>query len=199
MADHFQRKVKGRYFGKVAVKGEREMKKSVLRKIVLFVAVVFMLTLCTACGSMTSVDRSEQISSVLGVDVSAAIAVTTIDSHGGFHGDGTSRVLFQFDDKGCEEQIKNNALWKPLPLTENLTALVYGIRTETTAIGPYIDIDGAPAIPKIDNGYYFFLDRNYKSTDPYDDTDVLIRASFNLTIAIYDSDTDILYYSEFDT
>ena len=155
----------------------------------------------SACSSGSPGNTKDKIADVLALDLSEASFATTNDTHGGFHGDGTSLVQLGFSNDSCEEQIKDNALWKPLPLTENLTALVYGIRSETTAVGPYITFDdvGTPAFPVIENGYYFFLDRHSNSTDAHDDTNVLARPSFNLTIAMYDADTDILYYCEFDT
>ena len=68
------------------------------------------------------------------------------------------------------------------------TALTVYMEQGYKSIGPYITVDDtrSPAVPEITNGYYFFLDRHSQSTDPHDDTNVLSRASFNLTIAIYD-------------
>ena len=54
-------------------------------------------------------------------------------------------------------------------------------------------------IPKIKNGYFMFEDRHYKSKDSKDDTELFDRYSFNFSIAIYDCDTDIMYYFEYDT
>lgn len=41
--------------------------------------------------------------------------------------------------------------------------------------------------------------RHSESTDHFDDTNVLDRHSFNFVIAIFDTDTNRLYYSRFDT
>ena len=59
--------------------------------------------------------------------------------------------------------------------------------------------DGAPVIPEVENGYYYFLDRHSQSTNPKYDSGVLGRASYNFTIAIYDEDRQTLYYAELDT
>ena len=48
-------------------------------------------------------------------------------------------------------------------------------------------------------GYYFIYDRHSESTEPFDSTEILERASLNFTAAIYDADTDRLYYVEVDT
>ena len=81
---------------------------------------------------------------------------------------------------------------KVLPLTDSLTTLVYGTRTETTATGPFIGI----TMPKAEEGYYYFYDR---LNDTGSDKLVLTRASHNYTIAIYNSVTDELYYCEYDS
>ena len=84
-------------------------------------------------------------------------------------------------------------------MTENLTALVYGLKDETSSIDPYISEDGEALFPKVENGYYYFYDRHSESKDHFDDTNVLSRHSFNFVIAIFDTDTNRLYYSKFDT
>lgn len=91
--------------------------------------------------------------------------------------------------------------WKKLPLDETLTAFVYGTRGEDWSKGPYLPetSGGQPMFPKIENGYYFFLDRHKDSLNPEDTEGLLDRASINCTIALYDTDTDTLYFCEYDT
>ena len=163
--------------------------------------IVLTLLFCSACSSNESRYSNEAISSLIGVDVSQADIKTIINNYDGFHGDGACCISMPFGSDTCLTQIKNNPLWNELPLTDNLTAIVYGIETDTSSIGPYISFDDfkTPAVPYIENGYYFFEDRHYESVNSKDDTDILNRNSFNLTIAIYDVDTDTLYYLELDT
>ena len=49
--------------------------------------------------------------------------------------------------------------------------------------------------------YYFFFDRHSDATNPKDDSAFLdeSRPSYNFTVAIYDSDTNMLYYARVDT
>ena len=54
-------------------------------------------------------------------------------------------------------------------------------------------------MPAIDNGYYMFKDRHSESKDSRDDSELFDRNSYNFSIAIYDCDTDKMYYFEFDT
>ena len=137
-----------------------------------------------------------EISKTIGVDVSAGEVISESDSHGGFHGDGDRVIEIQFTDTSFSDHIKDNEEWNAMPLTENMTALVYGLHTETSSIGPMIHKeDNAPVVPEIENGYYYFKDRHYESSDPKDDTNVLGRASYNFTIAIYDTDTNYIIWN----
>ena len=158
------------------------------------------LLVMTGCSAAKEKSISSEISEAIGVDVSAGEVISKSDSHGGFHGDGSAVIEIQLKDTSISDQIKDNEDWNALPLTENLTALVYGIQKEDSSVGPMIHSgDGAPVIPEVENGYYYFLDRHSQSTNPKDDSGVLGRASYNFTIAIYDADCQTLYYMELDT
>ena len=141
-----------------------------------------------------------EISEALGADVTEGNVVESEDSHGGFHGDGMTFVVLHFDEGGLADQLEGLAGWHPLPLSENTEALAYGRDTEDGRRGPYLcDDEGQPVFPEIQNGYYYFCDRHTESKDVYDDGDVFERSSYNFTMAIYDIDTDRMYYVEFDT
>ena len=116
-------------------------------------------------------------------------------THGGFHGDGVSCTALQFSDDTVLEEIKNSSNWKEFPLDETVQAIVYGISEDTYSIGPYLtDDEGNAIVPDIQNGYYLLIDRQIDQ-----EMDILSRASFNLTVALYDTDTNILYICELDT
>lgn len=168
----------------------------------LYVVLVISVLLFSLCGCRGEKSNSvlRNISKVIGVDISSGEVLSESDSHGGFHGDGLAVIEIQFTDTALSEQIEENEEWNLLPLTETLTALVYGIQTENSSVGPMIhDGNGTPLIPAVENGYYFFRDRHSQSTDPKNDSGVLGRGSYNFTIAIFDADHQILYYMELDT
>lgn len=120
------------------------------------------------------------------------VVVEEKDSHGGFHGDGTYYLVLDCS-QNKEKAMETVKEWKELPLTENLNMVLYGDENHKYHFAEEVNI------PEIINGYYYFYDRHSESTDAGDDTNLLRRASFNFTVAIYDSDMDKMYYVEFDT
>lgn len=170
------------------------MKKTSLR-LIMGVFVILMLSACQKSNS-----PQKEISHALGIDISNGTVETYNDSHGGFHGDGTSYASIRFPDDSIAKKLSESNAWKPLPLSENLSVLIYGNTTKSGHTGSYLtDKDGKDTFPEVKNGYYYFIDRHDQSTDSYDDTNILDRYSFNFTIAIYDTDTDTLYFAELDT
>lgn len=145
-------------------------------------------------------DSKARISSEIGVDLSKGEIISESDNHGGFHGDGTGITVLEFSDNTVADEIKASDKWRSLPLSENLTALVYGISDSEKTIGPYLaDENGKAEFPIIKNGSYFFFDRHRESENPYDDSEVFDRSSTNFTIALYDFDENKLYFARHDT
>lgn len=169
------------------------------KRVWVLLTVLLAATILNSCQTKAGVIQNK-ISNALGVDVREGTVIASEDSHGGFHGDGMYFVTLSFSDGTFLDQTSEVQGWSSLPLSENLTKLVYGIEDDTSKIGPYLTVEiGEPVIPNIQNGCYYFLDRHSRSVDSYDDSDVLNRGSLNLTIAIYDMDTDTLYYVEYDS
>ena len=133
-----------------------------------------------------------RVSESLQIDASKGTVVNSYDDHSGFHGDGTSYVVLSFENDELEQGIAAPGGWNHLPLTENLETLIYGTRTDTETIGPFIGI----TMSRAEQGYWYFYDRQGETTD---DGDVLNRGSFNYTFALYDAEKDLLYYCEYDT
>ena len=101
------------------------------------------------------------------------------DTHGWF-GDGETFLTITF-----EETPEWLADWKELPLTGAL------VRVNESLANNYF--------PDIQQGWYFFKDRHSQSQDSTDDSQLFGRASWNFTLAVYDSQTDTLYYYVLDT
>lgn len=130
----------------------------------------------------------EKISKIIDVDCEKAEIVFEVDTHGGFHNDGTHFVQLEFDNDEFVKKIKANNSWHVLPADDLINELIYGVSYENRVVGPYISDENInPYFPNVDNGYYFFLDKEPN------------KKSFNVIVAIYDIDTNTLYYCELDT
>lgn len=160
----------------------------------------WLLPLCLAllllanCGKDSDYNSREELRKMAkfcGMDTASAVILEGMDSHGGFQGDGTSYLKLQFS-----QPPELGEGWKELPMSENVATLCYGIENEYGHFGPYIE---AGLIPEIENGYYLFYDRHSESGDPYDDSGVLKRPSYNFIVAVYDTDNNQMYYVKHDT
>ena len=88
--------------------------------------------------------------------------------------------------------------WKQLPLTENLQIIMYGGEKDGISYAPKLPEEAH--WPIISNGVYKFVDRYSEFVaDRSDDANLFDRHSYNFSVAVYDFDTDKLYYFEFDT
>lgn len=149
------------------------------KKILCVLLITLLLVLGNYRGSRDRVGRDLQI------NLRAGTVLEDKDTHGGFHGDGDRWMVVKFE-KDISKQLEENDDWKEMPLTENLEAAVHRF-----ALFP----DGVEA----SEGYYYFRDYHSQSTDPTDDSQLFARYSYNFVLAIYDSQTQTLYYSETDT
>ncbi len=113
-------------------------------------------------------------------------------------GNGDGDIVIILDCENNSLNFRNND-WKKLSLTKNIELRIYGgekdgIRYEGSISEDY-------DIPVISNGYYYFVDKQNKKSEKHNDKYLLDdeRYSYNYYIAIYDLDTDKLYYIEEDT
>lgn len=126
--------------------------------------------------------------------------IKSSDTHGGFHGDGVKKVTYKCGNKFNTNNIKKK--WKKIPFTENINIKLYGDAQKNGILYPPLD-EKDYAVPKIENGYYYFIDqysREYKDVkDIYSDEKLLSRCSKNFTLTVYDIDNNLLYYYGVDT
>lgn len=161
--------------------------------------IVFLLVaICLLDGCQ--INRIEdKISKDIGIQCKGGTSLYEMDTHGGFHGDGLSFYVFEFE-VNLSDQIVSNSEWKRLPLDETASVLIYGDKKEAVSVGPYVTNEkGDPLFPVIGEGYYYFEDRIFLSSNHQIQLPLLERASFNFTIAIYDETNCRLYYCQFDT
>lgn len=122
--------------------------------------------------------------------------VEELDTHGGFHGDGSYYLILDCSNNK-EKALEIVEDWNKLPLSENLNLVMYGGEKDGVTYG--YELAEEAHIPKIENGYYIFEDRSSDSVDSSDDSELFDRYSFNFSIGIYDCDIHNMYYFEFDT
>lgn len=155
-----------------------------MRYLNLLLVIVLVLEIGNGCKQETIQSR---ISDELGIYVTEETVLSHEDDHGGFHGDGTLIAALLISDEAAVGKIRES--WKPLPLNDNLTRLNEKFRTGAEST----------LFPYVENGYYCFIDRHHEAIDPNDDSSVHSRCSYNFTFAIFDTDTNTLYYAEIDT
>lgn len=166
-----------------------------MRKLIsVFGEILIIIIIFSGCGGKKSTE--EYVSKQLNCSLPAAEKVESSDTHGGFHGEGEYTAAICFDTVHGEElaeQLQSTDGWKVLPLEEELELLMYGGSRGGSSYGYYF-ADKA-GIPKIENGCYYFIDRQQDT----ERTELLYHRSYNFSLAIYDLDENILYYCEIDT
>lgn len=162
------------------------MKKRRLSIILVSVLLLFVLAGCTT-------NSGEKYKEITGIDLSDYKPLSVYDTHGGFHGDGLKCEIYDCSNTDIENTIKNSHVWKQVPFSPNIETLLY----ET--IGENKADSGKTFVPQIKKGFYTFYDRHAEAENPRDDTNIFDRGSFNLSLAVYDADNQMLYYIELDT
>ncbi len=136
----------------------------------------------------------------LGLDLRQGQLVEYEDSHGGFHGDGETFAVVTFSEEGAWELETCLGYelpgWEKLPLTGDAHQVLYGGNSWRPLIH---DDSGEPLVPELSNGWFFFLDRQVDYEEDYVKESIFSRSSFNFTLAVYDADSNTLYYFRLDT
>lgn len=127
----------------------------------------------------------ERITEKLLINVLDSEVLYEMDTHGGFHGDGTATVVLKTSDS-LTEAVAGDSLWHEMPLPKKLS--MESIR----------DQEGKPLADSIENGYYFFMDRFRETGDMFDPSQSGLWNIPNYTLAVYDADENILYFLEVD-
>ncbi len=168
--------------------------KKQYKHLLLLVMVILFLTGCF------SESINKRISRSLGIEIPKDIKIEYEDTHGGFHGDGETVAVVEFNNsigEDIQSEMLNNEDWNKLPLSENLDLIMYGGKKE--GMDYAYNLAELLDMPSIENGYWFFDNRHSNSISPKEDSNLFNQSSFNFTIAVYDIDTQTLYYLEFDT
>lgn len=161
-------------------------------KIIILVVICFILFVTVRIGLSIKYGRHITVSRSIGIMIPFSTEIECKDSHGGFHGDGECVIKVYFSDEQAtkfKEKINKNSHWNQLPMPDRLQKVVGAC------------MDKNMYVPIIENGYYFFKDRHSKADDKYNPNEMFEedRGSSNYTVAVFDTDENILYFYELDT
>lgn len=155
-----------------------------MKKII--ISLIVMSLFISGCSN----NKIDHVSDILSTNLDNCSIEKDSDSHSGFMGDGA-----YFAKISCSSNIEFDE-WKELPLsTEINDALEIEICDDKECKNVFDKYN----IPDVENGYYYFVDRHSMASDKKSDVDLNNRSSYNYSIGIYDSDTNILYFYEFDS
>ena len=167
-----------------------------MKKFALIVGIFLIITLSFPLVIL-KINRTRFLDA-LGIDISGGSEISRYDTHSG-NGDGTSCIAFKFTEDQVLGQIQENPAWNAFPLDQTVETLVYGISEEAASVGPFLtDAEGNALVPEIQDGYYLLIDRQPEEYQALGEG-LLDRGSFNLTVGIYDVNTNILYFCQLDT
>lgn len=146
-----------------------------------FLTLCLLLLLVAGCSVGRPSGKLERIGRALDLDLSGGTVARFEDSHGGFLGDGLTAAEVEIG--GLAETLAAAPGWRPLPPSESTAQA--------------LRLCGLKELPE--EGYCYLYDRHSDSTDPYDDSRLHQRYSWNFTAAVYDSGRGRLYFYRFDT
>lgn len=146
------------------------------------------LALCLLLGGCGGAKKDElhTLCTDVGLNLNSARVLSDDDSHGGFHGDGVRLAVICFDEAADEALLESADGWSLLPLSDAVSRLLY---EQIEGIYP-----SDARMARVANGWWYFLDRAADQSRPLN-----ARYSYNFTAAIYDADTNTLYYCKVDT
>jgi hypothetical protein len=163
-----------------------------MRCVKLIIAAIIVCVVFSSCNIL-GIGQPEYF----GFKTSSFAVIEESDTHGGFHGDGYYYLILDCSENR-EQAMELIEDWKQLPLTENLQIIMYGGEKDGISYAPKLPEEAH--WPIISNGVYKFVDRYSEFVaDRSDDAKLFDRHSYNFSVAVYDFDTDKLYYFEFDT
>jgi len=166
-----------------------------MKKIALFTMILMILLVSLqGCTKKESIDN--ELSKNLNTKIISGDIIKNEDTHGGFHGEGERIIVIKYNDDSINSMLSNiqdSGKWSEIPLDENLNLLMYGGRKGDTFYQN--EFAKKAGIPKIEHGYYYFINKQTNDQN----TDILNSPSLNFAIAMFDSDSNTLYYFEKDT
>lgn len=162
-----------------------------MKKIFLIMALSLSFFLSFGC---TNVEKKEKtLDAEFGFSQEDFTVVEEYDTHA-WMGDGRYYLTLDCSNNvdKANEVVKD---WQKLPFTEDIKLIMYG---DVQHGSFYERKDSNTKFPEIENGSYMVVNRhNGGEAEQVDDLPYM--SSNNFTIAVYDSDTNKMYYFEYDS
>ncbi|OHW62027.1 hypothetical protein EUAN_14750 [Andreesenia angusta] len=131
---------------------------------------------------------NRKISRDLDSDIPITLQFEYEDTHGGFLGDGATIAEAKLEDSHIRDIVeKSERDWMKTPMPLEIQRRVYGNEFEEALI------------PKVDNGYWTFLDRYRLNNELDTEPNVYYEHTGNYSLGVIDLDTNTLYYIKFDS
>lgn len=151
----------------------------------------------------------------LGVGLPLPLSVDYADDHGGFHGDGETVCCLSFGEGAGEtlkRRLEESGCWRVFPAPQEIEQLLYEL---PLAEGFRVTFAEASRLTRLENGYWFFADRDdsFRGHAPGQAVIYGIEAvnglenrlaqgrslwPYNFDLAVYDPEARILYFFALD-
>jgi hypothetical protein len=164
----------------VAMEAGKMKKMLILAGFIIFCLVLFFIYTSKRCNYERLIEKS--------IPYSAKV-LESYDTHGGFHGDGESYIVYQFNNEQFKKfftNITKDNDWKKLPLSDDIKKVSHWFSDGEKQRKYEIPIE-------ISNGLYFIRDFQHSKKPIWD------RYSVNFVIAIVDSSQKRLYICQVDS
>lgn len=141
---------------------------------------------------------NRKISKDLGIKVPNTLSFQYEDTHGGFHGDGITLAKANLKNRDVEIIIKKSkSVWMKTPISDKVELELYG--GTKGEMNRESDLAKSLEMPKIEDGYWIFLDRFGGKKVFNKGENLFPRASGNYSLGVIDSKENIFYYIKFDS
>lgn len=170
--------------------------KKIISVILLSAIISFLFSGCYLLPFSGEYSTENYLKDEIGVNITGCTIKKDEDTHGYFLGDGDYIVIADCSPIH-DKMLTETSNWNPLPLSENLQLLMYG--GNKGGVSYSYDFAVENGIPEIEHGCYYFINRHDDAKSRYSDEDLFSLYSMNFTLAMYDTDNDMLYYYEHDS
>lgn len=162
-----------------------------MKKVCLWGALILVAgALCLTAWYFTAGnDMERHLEKELRISLPDGVEITSMDSHGGFHGDGTLLAVVTVPDKAEQdalwEQVEDT--WSTLPADEAIMEPIRQLWEERCG--------ALPLLPDTENGRWFYRDRYEEQYGEKCEFNSVLQ---NCTFALLDRDSGRLYVLEND-